>query len=447
MSAKTTMCILFGDKTVDAVFVDRSMLGTQIRFTARLPRTDDLFERVAELMKSAEKTPSHVMLCIPRGRVVQRTLRYPAAVKEELDNMIRFEAVRHIPLPEEERLLGWSTADTPDGHQVVLNLTAARRTEVRSLVDRFEQAGVPVDEAVPFSSAVSALLSDVSTLLVLGDEDHFELCLYGQGILQDSQLISSSAPGFDPQRIVTAARQMAAKNKSWLGDEGIGRVFIGGAKPPVQEIRDDLGTAFGLHVQPLEIPEALRAALPEDQEPLTEVLLAASVLPEPTLNLIEDQKRKVPISKRTLLISVLCVVLAAELLAAYGLKTAAPALQRRKVAREISEMRQVTADVQKMRDKNRIFRKQLYQLEQVSQSRVGTMEMLQAVSDALPEDTYLNSFAFSGEQLTLKGNSKEPDKLPELVMALAFVEKLNTSEIGRKEGDYHEFELSVSLRR
>lgn len=446
MSTKTTMCILFGDQTVDAAFVDHSMLGTQVRFVERFPRDEQLFETIAERMKAEEKTPARVALCIPRNTVIQRTLRYPAAAREELENMIRFEAVRHIPLPEEDRLMGWSTADSPDGQQVVLNLTAARRADVRDLVDRFEQAGVPIDEAVAFSSAVSANLSDIPTLLVLADVGHIELCLYGEGILQDSQLLPRSMPGFSPQRVVTAARQMVAKNKTWLGDEGISRILTGGAEP-LKEIEDELGTAFGLHVHPLEVPETEAAVLTEDQTPLAEVLLAASVVPEVTLNLIEDKKRKVPISRRTLVISALCILLAAELLAAYALKSGSPWLQRKKVAQEIQEMNRVTAKVQEMRTQNRTYRKQLIQLEQVCETRTSTMEMLKALSEALPEDTYLNGFSYDGKQLTLKGNSKEPDKLPELVMALPFVDRLNTSDIGPKESEYHEFELSVSLRR
>ncbi|QBG48576.1 hypothetical protein EGM51_14625 [Verrucomicrobia bacterium S94] len=446
MSAKTTMCILFGDRTVDAVFVDRSMLGIQIRFIERFPRDEKLFEALAERISTEEKTPARVMLCIPRNAVIQRTLRYPAAARDELENMIRFEAVRHIPLAEEERLMGWSSADTPDGQQVVLNLTAARRGEVCELVTQFERAGVPIDEALAFSSVISPALSTVPTLLVLADADHIELGLYGQDILQDSQCIPRSVPGFSPQRLVAAARQMAARNKNWLGDEGISRILTAGPEP-LPEAEDELGTAFGLQVQPLDIPEAEAAALSEEQPSLAEVLLAASVVPDGTLNLIEDKKRKVPISRRTLVISALCILLTAELLTAYALRSGAPWLQRRKVAKEIQEMNRATAEIQEMRNLNRTFRKQLVQLERIRESRTSTMEMLKAVSEVLPEDTYLNGLSYREDQLTLKGYSKEPDRLPERVLALPFVDTLNTSDIGRKEGEYHEFELSVSLRR
>lgn len=447
MSAKTTMCVLFRDEVVDAVFVDRTVLGTQIKFMERLPRDESVFEAVGELMRSAEKTPSRVLLCVSRGSTIQRTLSYPAAAKDDLAGMIGFEAARHVPLPEDDRLLGWAVMDSSDEKQLMLNLVAARKSEIRGLIERFEQAGVPVDEVVPFSSAVAPVLAAVPTLLVLEDATHVELCLYGEGLLRDSQLISRSAPGYGPDRVVTASRQMAAKNKTWLGDEGISRIFTGGMQSSGDGLKDELGTAFGLRVHPIEVPETMASVSFDGQEPLIEALMVGTAVLEPTLNLIEDKNRKVPISKRVIIISGLCLLLGVEALAAYAFKTGSPWLQRKKVEQKIEETRALTADIQEMRDKNRVFRKQLYQLEKVCESRVSTMEMLQDVSDALPEDSYLTAFALDGEQLTLEGNSKEPDRLPELVLALPFVDTLSTSDIGKKEGDYHEFKLSVSLRR
>jgi hypothetical protein len=446
MNTKSTMCIVFRDKTVDAVFVDRSMLGAQVKFMERLPRNEHVFETIASLMDSAEKTPARVRLCMERDRVIQRTLRYPAAAQEELDNLVRFEAVRHVPLPESDCLLGWSAAETPDEKQVVLNLVAARRSAVRELIDQFEEQGVPIDEAVPFCAAVTPVLADVSTLLVLGESTHLELCLYGEGILQDSQMIFRNRPGFGAERVVTAARQMAAKHKSWLGDEGVGRIFAGGTEPPAGPFAEQLGTAFGLHVHPLEVPDGISMDEHEDGEVLVEALMMTSATLAPTLNLIEDKKRKVPVSRRTLLISGLCILLGLELAAAYGFKTGSPWLQRRKVSREIKEMKQVTSAVQEMQAKSRVFRKQLYQLEKVCGSRASTMEMLKQVSEALPEDTYLRGFSSNSEGLTMRGFSKEPDRVPGLVMELPFVDALSTSDIGKKEDDYYEFKLSVSLR-
>lgn len=445
MSNKSNLCILIWDEIVEAAFIDRSMLGTQIKFVERLPLDETVFEAIAELIIATDKTPSRVTLCIPRGHAIQRTLRYPAAAKAEIGNMIQFEAARHVPLPEEDRLLAYAAVDSADETEVVLNLVAARRAEVQELIGRFGEAGVPVDEAVPFSSLAAGSLAGTPTLLVLSDAQSIELCLYGQGLLQDSQFIQRDAPGFSEERLVSAARQMAAKHKGWLGDEGICRIISGGPVPLEETAEANLGTAFGLHVHPFEMPEELAGLAVDHIE--AEILLAASIEMEPTLNLIGDQQRKVPISKRTILISALVLLLTAEVIGAFTLKATAPARQRNKVAEEVNEMKRDTADVQEMRSNNRVFRKQLYQLERVCNSRASSMEILKEISDALPEDTYLRQLSCSHEEIKMKGYSKEPDKLPELVMAMPFVDTISTSEIGTERDDYYEFTLSASLRR
>ncbi|VGO22182.1 PilN domain-containing protein [Pontiella sulfatireligans] len=439
MTNKASMCILFRDEAVEVVFIDRTVLGAQIKFMERLPRDEQVFEAVAALMASVEKTPSRVLLCIPREQAMQRTLRYPAMSLADMASMIQFEATRHVPLPEADRALGWSAAPEPDEKQVVLSLVAAREADVRSLVGRFEEAGVPIDEAVPFSSAVFPILSDKPTLLVVSDVRNVELCLYGNGLLQDSQVMSRSMPGFGPERVVTAARQMAVKHKDWLGMEGVGRVLVAGPEP----LDADLGAAFGLNLQPLEVPEAFASV----EEPLTDALLADAAELPPELNLIENAGRKVPISKRTILVAALCALLAVELLASLAFKTGAPALQRKQVAEEISKVRRRAAPIQRMKDKNREMRRQLYRLDEICSRHVSGMEIWGALSEALPEDSYLQLAYFkNGGSLHIRGLSKEPDRLPELLLESPQIEEISKSDIGKKEGDYHSFAITVTLR-
>ncbi|MCF7864252.1 MAG: PilN domain-containing protein [Kiritimatiellales bacterium] len=442
MVKKANMCILFRDETVDVVFIDYSVLGAHIKFMERLPRDEQVFAAVAERMQGIAKMPSRVTLCVPRSSVMQRTLRYPSMVQADIASMIQFEATRHVPLPESDRTLAWSAVPSPDGKQVVLNLLAARQSELRTLANRFEECGVPIDEVVPFSSAVVALLGTAPTLLVVSDVRNVELCLYGAGQLQDSQLIRRDAPGFGPERVDTAARQMASKHKDWLGDEGIGRILLAGPEP----LGGEFGAAFGLHVHPLEVPQGLVAAV-ADTPPLTDVLVAASAELPSTLNLVENTGRKVPISKRTIVVASLCALLAVELVASMAFKTGAPALQRRQVAEELAKVKRRAAPIQRMKDKNRDLRRQLYRLDEICRSHVSTMKLLRELSEALPSDTYLRSIGYKyGEGFRIRGFSKEPDKLPELIMAIPMVEAISTSEIEKEVDDYHEFTISVTLR-
>ncbi len=439
MTNKSTLCILFRDETVDAAFIDRTVLGAQIKFLERLPRDEAVFEAVAERLRTAEKTPSCVLLCIPRDLVMQRTLRYPAMSPADVASMIQYEATRHVPLPENERALGWYSISSPDEKQVVVNLLAGRESEIRALVAGFGEAGVPIDEVVPFSSALVQTLGSKPTLLVVSDVRKIELCLYGEGQLRESQVLVKDAPGFGPERVVSAARQMAAKNRDWLGMEGVGRILLAGPQP----LEADLESAFGLRVQPLEVPVEFAGL----EAPLADVLLAASAVRSPDLNLIENTGRKVPISKRSILLASLCAILAIELVAWLAFKTGAPALQRRQVAEEIAKVRRRAAPVQRMKDKNRDMRKQLYRLDELCNRHVSVMQIWKEVSELLPEDSYLQlAYYKTGDSLHIRGLSKEPDRLPERLLASPLIEAISKSDIGKKEGDYHSFAITVTLR-
>jgi Tfp pilus assembly protein PilN len=442
MVKKANMCILFRDETVDVVFIDYTVLGAHLKFIERLPRDEQVYEAVADLMQAVEKTPSRVTLCVPRDNVMQRTLRYPAMVQNDIGNMIQFEATRHVPLSENDRALAWSVVPSPDEQQVILNLVAARETEISTLVSKFQAAGVPIDEALPFSSVVVPAVAVNPTLMVITDVRSIELCLYGEGQLQDSQLMGRDAPGFSPERVVTAARQMVAKHKDWLGDEGIGQVLLTGGSKLSESFEMNLGSAFGLHVHPLNLPEGLVT-----EEPLVDVLLAASVEQPLSLNLVKNSDRKVPISKRTMLIYGLCALLAVELIAGMAFKTGAPRVQRKQVARELAKIKRRVAPVQRMKEKNRELKRQLYRLNEICEQHVSVMEVLKQLSDALPEDTYLRSVSYkNGEGIRIKGRSKEPERLPELVLEIPMVDLISTSDIDKEIDGYHEFSLSVTLR-
>jgi Tfp pilus assembly protein PilN len=442
------MCIILWDGVIDTVFIENTVLGPHIRMMERLPRDEAVFDKIADGLRETERTPARVTLCLPRDSVMQQTLRYPAMVSSDIGNMIEFEASRHVPLPEEDRSLAYSNTLSADEQQLIVDLQAARQSEIRNLISGFSAVGVPVDEAVSFTSLIAPAMADAPTLLVVSGENYVELCLYGDGIQQDNQLISRLAPGFSDERIITAVRQMAAQNKEWLGDEGIGRVLLAGPAEISESFGEDLGTAFGLHTRRLDIPADLEPACAEaEQEPLLEAILAASTDISLTGNLIEARKRRVPLSKRTVIITALCALLAVELIAALALKTYAPVKQRKEIAEEIARMKKKTAPVQEMKEQNRALREELTRLDEMCKTRVSSMEILRVLTETFPEDSYMRYIIYRrAHSLRIKGYSKDPNKLPELVLAMPFVKGIDKSDIDKKKDEYHEIDLYLALR-
>ncbi|MGE4490398.1 MAG: hypothetical protein AB7E95_12730 [Kiritimatiellales bacterium] len=445
IAGKSTLALIFRDDAVDAAWVEQSLLGPAVRLMERLPRSERLPELLSEKLSAAEKTPACVRICLPRSMVMQRTLQYPPAVQDDLDQMIGFEAVRHVPLSEAERRIAYTSAPLPDGKQLGVNLLAARRTEIAALTDSLTAAGIPVDEVSSLSSLLTPPAEELSLLRILVDEPRIELALYVNGLLQDSLLLEQTGP----DELVDAVRRLSVRHRELLGAEGIGRIVCSCTQELSTETVHALEAAFGLHIHPLELPEMLTPALASfgDSPVLAEALCAAAAEPPPSLNLIDRSGRKVPLSRRTLIVAGLCVLLAAELLIGGLVRTFSPAIALRSVEKETAGIRRKAAPIQTVKNQNRDLRAEIEQLDELGRTRVSTMEMLKVLSETLPEDTYLQGFAYvRGDEIRLRGKSKEPDKLPHLLLDVPFVSTIEESDIGEKEDEYYSFRLSAALR-
>lgn len=449
MAGRSSLILIFRDSAVDAVWLEQGLLGPAIRLMERLPRDEQMPELLAKQIRAAEKTPARVLVCLPRAMVMQRTLFYPAAVQNDLSQMLQFEVSRHVPIPEADRRIAFTAMPLPGGKQIGVNLLAARSTEIPALLEPLTAAGIPVDEVASLSSLLVPDVNCTPTLMILADDAHVELVLSANGLLYDSLLVDRQSAGFCKEMLVDSARRMAVRHRALLGAEGIGRIICSGTAELPEEFRSSLEASFGLHIHPLEIPDVLRPAASSfsAQPVLTEALCAAIAEPPPTLNLIERPGRTVSLSRRTLIIAGLCILLTAELLAGWLIRTVSPAMALKAVEHEMADLKRRAAPIQTVKNQNRDLRSEIQQLDELGKTRVSIMNMLKVLSDTLPEDTYLQGIAYSrGDDIRIKGRSKMPDRIPELVQSIPFVKTIEESDIGKKEDEYFGFSLSAALR-
>jgi Tfp pilus assembly protein PilN len=449
MAGRSSLILIFRDSTVDAVWLEQSLLGPSIRLMKRFSRDEQVPELLAQQFRAAEKTPAHVLVCLPRAMVMQRTLFYPAAVQNDLSQMLQFEVSRHVPLPEADRRVAFAAMPLPDGKQIGVNLLAARSTEISAFLEPLTAVGIPVDEVTSLSSLLVPEANSVPTLLILTDDTQVELVLFAKGLLYDSLPVDRQAAGFCQEALVDAARRMAVRHRDLLGAEGIGRIVCAGTAELPEEFRNSLETSFGLHIHSLEIPEVLRpAASSFSAGPvLAEALCAAVAEPPPTLNLIERPSRKVSLSRRTLIVAGLSILLTAELLAGWLIRTVSPAMALKNVEHETADLKRSAAPIQAVKNQNRELRSEIQQLDELGKTRVSVMSMLKVLSDTLPEDTYLQGITYTrGDNIQIKGRSKAPDRIPQLVQNIPFVKTIEESDIGKKDDEYFRFNLSAALR-
>jgi len=449
IAGKSNLILVVWDNAVDAVWLEQSLLGPAIRLMERFPRDEQTPDMVLQRFQTAEKTPARVLVCLPRAMVMQRTLFYPAAVQNDLVQMLQFEAARHVPLPEADRRIAFASVPLPDGKQLGVNLLAARNSEIVAFLKPWTAAGIPVDEVSSLSSLLIPAEASVSVLQVLTDETGIELALFANGLLQDSLLVDRKAAGFCKETLVDAARRMAVRHREMIGAEGIGRIVTAGPVALPEEFQNSLAVAFGLHIHSLEVPEILRPAVASVSTPpvLTEALCVAIAGPPLSLNLIESSGRKVPLSRRTLIIAGLCALLALELPIGWLVRTFSPAMAIKTAEHETADLKRSAAPIQTVKNQNRDLRSELEQLDELGKTRVSIMSMLKVLSDTLPEDTYLQAVAYTrGEEIKIRGRSKTPDRIPQLVQGIPFVATIEESDIGEKEDEYFGFSLSAALR-
>lgn len=449
MTGRSNLVLVFRDRTVDAVWTEQSLLGPSVRLMERFARDDKMPAALEAQIRAADKIPSRVLVCLPREMVMQRTLVYPASVQNDLAQMIQFEAVRHVPLPEAERRIAYASAPLPGGKQIGVNLLAARGAEISALLEPLTAAGIPVDEVTSLSSLLVPADSSVPLLLVLADEIRIELALFADGLLQDSMLIDRQAAGFSKETLADAVRRLTVRHREQLGAEGIGKILCAGPAPLPEEFTHGLEAAFGLHVHPLEVPEELKAVQASfaDKPVLTEALCVSVAEPPVSLSLIDRPGRKIMLSRRTVIIAGLCALLAVELLAGGLVRIFSPAVALRTAERDAAELKRKAAPVQTVKNQNRELRSELDQLNELGRTRVSIMGMMKTVSDTLPEDTYLLAFEYAkGDKITVRGRSKTPDRLPQLIQSLPFVESIEESDTGEKENEYYGFRISAALK-
>lgn len=441
----STLSLLIWDEAVDVVMLERSILGPSICVMERFPNIGNVFDDIAARILETGKTPSRVTVCLPRAGTVMRTLRYPSMVQNDLEQMVQFEATRHLPFPEAERCLGYAFALAEDESSLDVHLLAARSSDVSRLVDSVQAAGLPVDVVLGFSSLAAGEFGDIPSLLVVSDATHIEVSLVCRGLVCDSMCM----PRVNESQLNGTVQRMIASNHERIGPGGVARLVFAGPTPLAEGRQEELSVTLGIDSENLRVPETLTVALDEfGGEILEEGLLAVSSIPPPSLNLTAFSGRRVPLNRRTKWILGLAVLLLLEVVAGWILWTHAPARALKGIESELSALRHRAAPAQKLKDQNRVMRNELMQLHDLVNNRESVMEMLKILSDKIPEDTYLTEIDYErGGRMRIKGRSKEPDVLPALLLLdVPFVSTIEASDIDEKRGEYHSFSFTFSLK-
>lgn len=436
MIRKFNLALFIWDDVLDAVLVERTVLGPEIRLSERMPRAENTIVKLTEKLEALHISDLFVSVSLPRDATLLRTVSYPAVVADNLETMLPLELNRHLPLPENERALAWSTAII--GADLLLQMIAMKTSELTAHLAPFTERGLQIDYALPACAFISHWINPGPTLLIINETNHTELCLCGDGLVRDSALLTHTS---DDAVLETAQRLMAAHRK-WLGAEGVERIISAGPTPLSEKIKNELSVAFGLTAHPLNLPAEMASECQQEA-----LLTALNEFPE-SLNLTKARTRKFTMSRRALTISALATLILVQLIAWPILYAQAPKRTEAKLNQQIQRLKKDAAPLNTVKTEVRQMRAELDILERLSKDQLSMMQVLKMVSDTLPEDAYLERIQFEKTgQLALSGRSKNPSTLSGLLLGLPFVKDIvssNTKE--RTSSEYTDFTITFTLK-
>ena len=104
---------------------------------------------------------STVVIAAPGQSGFTRFVKLPPVEEKRVPEIVRFEAEQQIPFDINDVIWRWQAFTDPDSPDVEVGIFAMKRTDVGDVLDRFDEAGIGVDE-LGFAEAPMRLVARLS---------------------------------------------------------------------------------------------------------------------------------------------------------------------------------------------------------------------------------------------------------------------------------------------
>jgi Tfp pilus assembly protein PilN len=169
-----------GERTLTVVAGKSAARGVELTHAASVPLPEgfaalDVDAQAAALRGALETVGAGARRCVlvvPRPLAILRTFTVPSGTPEELQNMIRFQLEKELPIPLDQ--VRYTYATTPEDGRVSVTSTAVPIEALNKRIEALEKAGMVVTGAVVSSFGLIRLmppgpLEGGSLLLSLAD--------------------------------------------------------------------------------------------------------------------------------------------------------------------------------------------------------------------------------------------------------------------------------------
>src|SRR6266850_3031294 len=156
--------VFLGDRTLGVVAGRLAAKGVELTQAASVPLPEDFAGRDLDGQAAAIREALHAagggvrscVLVLPRPLVILRTFTLPQGSPEELQNMIRFQLEKELPIPLDQ--VRYTYATIPEDGRVSVTSTAVPIEALDRRIAALEKAGMIVTGAVVSSFVLIRLL-------------------------------------------------------------------------------------------------------------------------------------------------------------------------------------------------------------------------------------------------------------------------------------------------
>lgn len=432
--------------------IDRMVLATvQKGFREYTLKNSLVIERIREIpplalqnslqqfVKSNGFNPENVILGLPRSEVVERDLRLPIEVEENLERVVQLQVEKFEPSEEERSYYDYLVMDRDEkmGH-LTLKIFMVRRAVLDGYLNLFRElklypAAVRVDTVgiQQLFQCHQARYHDgkLAAVVELNQNSAQIIFLYGNQRLYSEWLVLGE-DGLQAENLIHELARFASRLD--LAADGLEKIYLTGSRSEQMEgeFQERLSDCE-LLTRRLELRRKPGAAARVDSV-VKAVGLAISGMnrnPLARLNLIPPEKRLVgerPSLVPTLILAGLVVV------ASLGLGTRGYSQQKillNRVDVELEELKPRVDRVLALRNQVEERRLELEELQSLLSGRQTVIRLMKDLTERIPDHTFLQLLQIQNEKVTMQGYSPSASGLLPLLLESPYLEKVENNWI------------------
>ncbi len=452
--------------------VKRGLRGCAVLHAAILKdfdRQDPLALRpqVDEFLKRARVDASHVVIGLPRSSVVLRFLQFPAAVRENLKNILEYQVENYEPIDRAElayaheltfdvhgrRRLSWSNKNAPDKFDVLLVM--ARAGEIAGFQKSLEQLRLHARFALCASLGLLRTMPRESgtgqpekNVIIRLEEDSVELIAVVGEAMRATRYGRLGEPQGRGERILSELDRLCAECRFELKD--VQNFWVTGGEAPnvLAELRQQ---ASSLPWHPLRCPAWIQCALRGEEFQLYAAAIGVAVKALEKGGVQTDLIGRGAGAEEVSWRWVPTYALAGVALLMLGAGAVLPFYQQRQflgqLNTEIHRLQPEVRRVEHLETSTDQLRQRVSVLDQLRATDARTLDALRELSEILPDKTWINEMNLRGDTVEISGFADSATALiPILDQSTVFQDAALASGISKDRSGKEIFRIRMKFK-